>query len=116
MRILVDENIPLMTVRALRDLGHDVLDIRATSDKGATDDEVWQIAQQDRRLLVTTDRGFASHRQEEHAGILIVALRQPNRLKIHRRIIGAMEDLSPQRWPGLLIVMRDRTQSRWPPT
>jgi len=27
MKMLVDENIPLMTVQALREMGHDVLDI-----------------------------------------------------------------------------------------
>ncbi|MBA7708748.1 hypothetical protein ES703_117652 [subsurface metagenome] len=31
MRILVDENIPRMTVNQLRDNGHDVLDIRKDS-------------------------------------------------------------------------------------
>ncbi len=38
MRILVDENIPNITVRELRAMGHDVLDIRvreATPDGGA---------------------------------------------------------------------------------
>ncbi len=30
MRILVDENIPLKTVAALRGMGHDVLDIRGS--------------------------------------------------------------------------------------
>jgi hypothetical protein len=32
MKIFADENIPLMTVEALRALGHDVLDIRGTVD------------------------------------------------------------------------------------
>jgi hypothetical protein len=31
MRVLVDENIPRMTVEGLRALGHDVKDIRGTS-------------------------------------------------------------------------------------
>ena len=30
MKILVDENIPAITVEALQELGHDVLDIRGT--------------------------------------------------------------------------------------
>ena len=34
MKIAVDEHIPLMTVRALQDLGHDVRDIRGTADEG----------------------------------------------------------------------------------
>jgi hypothetical protein len=38
MRILVDKHIPLMTVRALRLLHHDVQDIRGTPDEGMQDD------------------------------------------------------------------------------
>jgi len=34
MNIYVDENIPLVTVEELRNLGHDVLDIRGTADQG----------------------------------------------------------------------------------
>ena len=34
MKICVDENIPLITVVELRSLGHDVLDIRGTDDRG----------------------------------------------------------------------------------
>lgn len=38
MRILVDENIPIMTVHALREMGHEVKDIRGTADEGSS---VW---------------------------------------------------------------------------
>ena len=57
MKILVDEHIPLMTVRALRLMGHDVRDIRGTTDEGMQDDALWAMAQQEERLLLTTDKG-----------------------------------------------------------
>jgi len=38
MQILVDENIPLMTVEQLHQLGHDVFDIRGTADQGISDE------------------------------------------------------------------------------
>jgi hypothetical protein len=37
MKILVDEHIPLMTVKALREAQHDVRDIRGTADEGMAD-------------------------------------------------------------------------------
>ena len=37
MKIFVDENIPVMTVRELRKLGHEVMDIRGTKDEGMAD-------------------------------------------------------------------------------
>lgn len=113
MKILVDENIPLMTVQALRESGHDVLDIRGSADEGSADWSLWGIAQQQKRLLISTDKGFASHRDEFHWGMLIVRLRQPNREKIHRRVMRATNQFSADQWRGLLVTMRDVARSVW---
>ena len=113
MKILVDENIPMISVAQLRQMDHDVLDIRGTDAQGMTDETLWNKACQEGRLLITTDRGFAAHRQAEHHGILIVSLRQPNRQKIHKRIIEGLKLFSPEQWPGLLVVMRDASVSSW---
>ena len=113
MKIFVDENIPLMTVRVLREMGHDVRDIRGTAEQGITDDALWEIAQQEGRLLITTDKGFTQHREELHYGILLVRLRQPNRHKIHERVMQAMALFAAEEWCGSLVVMRDVMQSVW---
>jgi plasmid stabilization system protein ParE len=65
------------------------------------------------RLLVTTDKGFAPHRSEPHAGILIILLRQPNAAKIYQRVLTALAQFAPDEWAGLLVVMRDTVQSVW---
>jgi predicted nuclease of predicted toxin-antitoxin system len=111
MRILVDENIPAITVRELRKTGHEVLDIRGSERQGSDDDELWALAQAEGRLLVTTDKGFASHRGEHHHGVLIVRLHQPTEQTIHSRVMLAMKRFPPHDWPGLLVVMRDTVQS-----
>ncbi|OLE53613.1 MAG: hypothetical protein AUG51_12160 [Acidobacteria bacterium 13_1_20CM_3_53_8] len=113
MKICVDENIPMGTVAELRDLGHDVLDIRGTDNQGIADDLLWDLAQKQGRLLITTDKGFVQHRNESHYGILVVRLRQPNEQKIHERVMRAMGQYSENEWTGLLLVMRDVVQSLW---
>jgi predicted nuclease of predicted toxin-antitoxin system len=90
MKICVDENIPLISVGWLKDSGHDVLDIRGTAEQGLTDELLWEKAQSENRLLITTDKGFAANRAEPHYGILILRLRQPNEQKIHARIMQAI--------------------------
>jgi predicted nuclease of predicted toxin-antitoxin system len=72
MKICVDENIPLVTVDELRNLGHDVSDIRGTHEQGISDESLWQKVQKEERLLISTDKGFANRRRESHFGILIV--------------------------------------------
>ncbi len=111
MKILVDENIPNITVHELRAMRHDVLDIRGTERQGMFDDELWPFAQAERRMLVTTDKGFCERRDEQHFGVLVVRLRQPNEQRIHARIMGAFRQFGESDWPGLLVVMRDTVQS-----
>ncbi|MEM7029413.1 MAG: DUF5615 family PIN-like protein [Chloroflexota bacterium] len=113
MKIFVDENIPLISVNTLRDMGHDVFDIRGSQEQGMADSSLWHLAQSDQRLLITTDKGFTQYRNETHAGVLIIRLRQPNRRRIHERVLWAIEQFRPDEWPGLLVVVRDATQSIW---
>lgn len=58
MKVLVDENIPLMTVETLRAVGHNVQDVRGTIGEGMLDAAMWKLAQQEERLLITTDKYF----------------------------------------------------------
>ncbi|MEW6128382.1 MAG: DUF5615 family PIN-like protein [Acidobacteriota bacterium] len=113
MKIFVDENIPKSTVTELQNLGHDVLDIRGTQEEGMEDNLLWEKVQAEERLLITTDKGFLHRREESHFGILIIRLRQPNELKIHTRIIQAVNQFSEKEWRGLTVVMRDLVQSLW---
>jgi uncharacterized protein with PIN domain len=48
------------------------------------------MAQKDGMLLITTDKGFAQKRHEKHNGVLIIRLKQPNRLRIHQKAMQAM--------------------------
>lgn len=112
MNILVDENIPNLTVSSLRSRGDDVLDIRGTSQQGLFDDALWAIARDNQRLLITTDKGFGNHRNDDHFGILVIRLRQPNEERIHSSIMAALRDFPTQDdWRGLLVVMRDQVRS-----
>lgn len=112
MRILVDENIPRATVAELIALGHDVFDVRGTDLQGIQDDELWELAQSEQRLLITSDKEFSSHRTEDHFGILVVRLRQPNRQSIHERVLAVMRSLPERDWPGSLVVVRDSVMSQ----
>ena len=111
MKILVDENIPRMTVEGLRELKHDVRDIRGSSEQGLSDPDLWRIAIAESRLLITTDKGFTRYRSVSHRGILIVRLRQPNRRKIHQSVMHALGRFPELEWPNLLVVVRDTTMS-----
>ena len=94
-------------------MSHDVHDIRGTTDEGMQDDALWAMAQQEERLLITTDKGFTRYRTARHYGILVIRLRRPNRHRIYQRIMQGVTQFAERDWPGLLVVMRDVAQSTW---
>ena len=57
MRLLADENIPLETVRALRDAEHDVYSA-TESEPGNPDIALIERAVREDRLILTFDRDF----------------------------------------------------------
>jgi predicted nuclease of predicted toxin-antitoxin system len=65
MKVFIDENIPAITVRELRSIGHDVKDIRGTKNEGMTDEDIWKMLRKEKRLLITTDKGFIQKRREK---------------------------------------------------
>ena len=115
MKIFVDENIPRETIEALCKMGHDVLDIRGTDKEGIPDEEIMEIILNEKRLLITTDKGFSQYRDETHYGILMICLKKPNRERINRRILGAMSQFKENEWTGLMVMMKDNVQSIWRP-
>ncbi|MCP4155886.1 MAG: hypothetical protein GY757_49635 [bacterium] len=113
MKIFVDENIPLITIEKLLKIGHDVLDIRGTEKEGVDDENVWKIALNEKRMLITTDKGFANYRDNNPNGILMVCLKKPNRLRIHERILYALSHFAENEWPGLMVTVKDTVQVVW---
>jgi predicted nuclease of predicted toxin-antitoxin system len=113
VRIIVDENIPTIRAEHLREISHEVADIRGTAEEGMSDEDLWRKAQKGKQLLITTDKGFARNRHEKHNGILVILLRWPNRHRITQRVTEAMQLFSLQEWPGLLVVMRNTVMSTW---
>jgi predicted nuclease of predicted toxin-antitoxin system len=57
VRLLTNENIPLATIRRLREQGHDVASIVETA-AGSTDEHVLRRAHDEDRVLLTFDRDY----------------------------------------------------------
>ena len=58
MRFLIDENLPVDVPTLLEDKGHDVLYLPLTGHRGASDEEVWQLAAREERIIMTRDLDF----------------------------------------------------------
>ncbi len=77
MRFLVDEDLSRAAAEALRDHGHDVLEVRDSPMRGAQDAAIARYARDENRCLVTSDLGFADIRTyppKDYCGIVVLRL------------------------------------------
>ena len=75
MRIKVDEDLPTRAVELLRDSGHDAVSVMEQGLSGWKDAALWGVVQDERRLLLTADKGFADARHHppgSHLGVLLL--------------------------------------------
>ncbi len=89
MRFLTDQDVYQVTVELLRKLDHDV---QRASDVGlaqTSDVEILHAATQQRRILITRDKGFGSlvflqHR--EHSGVILLRMTPSIASSVHREL------------------------------
>ena len=118
MRFLLDENFPKAALDVLKASGHEVFDFRGTAEEGIADQQVFEKAQDLDAILLTTDRDFFHTiplLSPRHAGILVVALRQPNRAGIISRLEWLLERVPAAAFRNRAFQLRDKTWLAFPP-
>lgn len=106
---LVDEDMPRSTAVALREAGHNALDVRDVGLRGHSDAEVFAFAQSQRAVLVSADKGFAdtvTFVPGTHEGLVV--LRLPNELptrEVNRQLLRALSDLEGEDLMGMLVIV-----------
>jgi len=99
MLFFLDENFPKKAIPFLKDNGHDTLDVRGTPQSGISDNLIFSIAQEKGAVFLTTDRDFfhtVPFLFEEHHGIIVIALSQPNTKAILDKLAVALGQMEKQ--------------------
>ena len=112
MIFLLDENFPKSAEQLLIELGHQVIDIRGTEFQGTDDFHLFEIAQQQQAILLTTDRDFyhtVPLKYEDHFGVIVIALKQPNRAAILARLRWIISHDLIDNISNTVILLRDNT-------
>ena len=89
MKFLLDENFPRSAADLIEECGHEAVRFDAVCNSGDDDDTVFASAQRIGATILTSDRDFYHTiplLHPVHAGIVVVALRQPNRAAINSRL------------------------------
>jgi predicted nuclease of predicted toxin-antitoxin system len=113
MRFLLDADMARSCAGVLRNLGHDVSDVRDIGLGSASDDAIFAHAQTERRIIVSADLDFADVREYppgSHAGIIV--LRIPDHFRtaqINRTLEAAIPRLEEAGVDGALVILETDT-------
>ncbi|HET9802726.1 MAG TPA: DUF5615 family PIN-like protein [Candidatus Acidoferrum sp.] len=112
MNFVADESCARPVVQALRDAGHDVVAI-AELARGATDDQVLDLALKEKRVLITEDRDFGElvyARRRSSAGVILVRFPSQARRAKSATVIEAVSRLGSRLRDAFTVVEPGRAR------
>jgi predicted nuclease of predicted toxin-antitoxin system len=112
MNFLLDENFPKSAETLLLNLGHQVIDVRGTHLQGVDDFRLFELAQQNEAVLLTTDRDFYHTiplTYPTHCGVIVIALKRPNRVAILVRLEWIVAHSLIESIKDTVILLRDNS-------
>jgi predicted nuclease of predicted toxin-antitoxin system len=116
-RFLADENFPFPTVKALRDVGHDVICVGEIAG-GIDDSQVLDMARREDRVLLTCDKDFgtlAFHSHEDATcGIVLARVQTTNLSQFTRRVVAAIATRNDWRGSFTVITRTGIRRRRYP--
>ena len=115
MRILANENMPLASVRLLRDAGFDVKAV-GIDMPGITDRDVLKIAAAEQRAIVTFDRDYGElifrHGHRPPCGVIYLRLRRFRPEDPGRYLVGLLTSTTIDFSHALTVIDEDTIRQR----
>ena len=109
MRFFLDENFPHSAASVIQACGHEAVPFSVACACGASDEAVFNAAQNLGAVLLTSDRDFYHTiplMHPQHCGIVVVALRQPSRAAIAARLKWFLEN-NAEPLVNRVVILRD---------
>ena len=110
MRILADENIARSTLLLLRQLGHDVLDVKEQRWFGYADEKLLRIAVRQSRIVLTIDQDFGNILRFpplSHQGVLLIQLHNPHPHNVNHVLSDFLKHKSQSFFRRRLVVLNE---------
>jgi predicted nuclease of predicted toxin-antitoxin system len=114
MRFLADMGVSLTAVRALRDLGHDVVHLEELGLRTLADAEIFRRAREERRIVLTFDLDFANMSaasSEPFPSVIIFRLRRGRPARVLARLAAVILS-APNALESGALIMVDETRIR----
>ena len=111
VRLKIDEDLPRQIVDLMAAQGHDAATVAGQGWQGASDDVLWPRVQDERRWLITADRGFADLRRYppgSHAGVILLRAQEESRRAYLELAVIALERVNLDEIAGAVVVVTRR--------
>lgn len=108
MKLLADECLYLITTVFLRKHGHDVLTIQETGFIGIKNGEVAELANKEKRVLITRDMHFCNILKfppENYNGIIVLKIRPDNISLVHDNLINFLKKYAKEKIEQTLVII-----------
>lgn len=102
MKFLLDENLSPLHAETVRESGHDAVSVVEIGLSGADDQEVWRVASEQDRVLLTLDADFANVLRYPPANTPGVV-----RLRVHPAIEEAIDEMLRRAIPRIAEISMD---------
>jgi len=117
LRLVADENIPPAAVRFLRELGHDVTDVKELGLIGVEDRRILELGFRESRFVLSLDSDFgrlAIAEERPNAGIVYLRPERPDAgsvIRLLERFLASIDTLAA----GAIVVIEEgRARIRLP--
>ena len=111
MKLLLDADIPRSFLSRLKDQGHDVIDVRNLSKAPLQDEEVFQVASKEQRILITRDLDFSNilhYPPKSSYGIIVLRTHLLPREEMFEILLKALQTPESQLQKTLVIAQKSR--------
>lgn len=109
MNFLADENIPSSLVKALRDAGHKVKDLKEEHLFGIRDREVIALARKENLIILTYDKDFLHYIQlhQPKVGMIILKFKNQQPKKVIPVVLSFIKSPLSQKIENALCILSE---------
>ena len=108
VQVKVDEDLPAEISDLVNAAGHASMTVFAQGFSGMPDSELWAKVQQERRMLLTADKGFANARDyppNSHAGVVLFRLPRESRAGYIRLTEFLLSEVNLDEVAGAIVIV-----------
>ena len=110
LKFLADENISNYLVKALRNNGYNVKDIKEEKFFGISDKEILNLAIKENRTVITHDKDFANllnYNLVKHKGVILLRYTNQSPQNVVKLLIPLLEKLKESKIKRSLVIISD---------